>query len=84
MIQKVQVGKRRLILCGNWHINFMQDSRRLRDMQELLSLHSLVNRVRFLTRVTKNMVSLVHVVITNKDSTDTATVMDLGYADHKA
>ena len=65
MIQKVQVRKRRLILCGNWNINFMQDSRRLHDMQELLSLHNLVNTVRSLTSVI-------------------ATVMDLGYSDHKA
>jgi len=52
-IQKVQVRKRRLILCGDWNTNFMQDIRRLRDVQELLSLHNLVNTVRSPTRVKK-------------------------------
>jgi len=33
VIQKVQVRKRWLILCGDWNINFMQESRRLRDVQ---------------------------------------------------
>jgi len=66
-------------------IYFMQDSRRLLDVQELLSLHNLVNTVRSPTRVKKNTVSLIDVVITNKDSTsDRATVMDQGYLDHKA
>ena len=58
VIKKVQVRKRRLILCGDWNINFMQESRRLRDVQELLSLHNLVNTVRSPTRVTKNTASL--------------------------
>ena len=63
----------------------MQDSRRLLDVQELLSLHNLVNTVRSPTRVKKNTVSLIDVVITNKYSTsDRATVMDQGYLDHKA
>jgi exonuclease III len=85
VIQKVQVRKRRLILCGDWNINFMQESRRLCDVQELLSLHNLVNTVRSPTRVTKNTASLIDVVITDKESiSDIATVIDLGYSDHKA
>jgi hypothetical protein len=84
VIQKVQVRKRRLILCGEWNVNFMQESRRLCDMQELLSLHDLVNTVRS-TRVTKNTASLIDVVITDKESiSDIATAIDLGYSDHKA
>jgi exonuclease III len=46
VIQKVQARNKRLILCGDWNINFMQESVRLHDMQELLSLHNLVNTVR--------------------------------------
>jgi hypothetical protein len=85
VIQKAQVRKRRLILCGDWNMNFMQDSRRLSDMQELLTLHNLVNTVKSLTRVTKNTVSLIDVVITDKEFiSDIATVIDLGYSDHKA
>jgi len=62
----------------------MQESVRLHDVQELLS-HNLVNTVRSQTRVTKDMVSLIDVIITNKDSIgELATVMDLGYLYHKA
>jgi len=46
VIQKVQAGNKRLILSGDWNINFMQESIRLHDVQELLSLHNLVNTVR--------------------------------------
>jgi len=62
----------------------MQESVRLHDLQELLS-HNLDNTVRSPTRVTKDMVSLIDVIITNKDSIgELATVMDLVYVDHKA
>ena len=63
----------------------MKESVRLHDVQELLLLHNLVNTVRSPTRVTKDMVSLIKVIITNKDSIgELATVMVLGYSDHKA
>ena len=84
VIQKVQARNKQLILCGDWNINFMQVSVRLHDMQKLLSLHNLVNTVGSPTRVTKDTVSLIDVIITNKDSTgELVTVMDLGYSDHK-
>jgi len=45
----------------------------------------LVKTVRSPTRVTKDTISLIDVIITNKDSIgELATVMDLGYSDHKA
>jgi hypothetical protein len=63
----------------------MQESKRLSDMQELLSIHNLVNTVRSPTRVTRNTASLIDVVIPDKESiSDIATVTDLGYSDHKA
>ena len=85
VIQKVQARNKRLILCGDWNTNFMQESIRLHDVQELLSLHNFVNTVRFPAGVTKDTVSLIDVIITNKDSIgELATVMDLRYSDHKA
>ena len=85
VIQKMQARNKQLILCGDWNINFMQVSVRLHNVQELLLLHNLVNTVRSPTRVTKDTVSLIDVIITNKDSIgELATVMDLGYLDHKA
>jgi hypothetical protein len=85
VIQKAQARNKRLILCGVWNINFMQESVRLHDVQELVSLHNLVNRVRSPTRVTKDMVSLIDVIITTKDSIgELATVVDFGYSDYRA
>jgi hypothetical protein len=46
---------------------------------------NLVKRVRSPTRVTKDMVSLLDVIITNKDIIgELAAVMDLVYSDHTA
>jgi hypothetical protein len=46
---------------------------------------NLVNRVRSPTRVTKDTVSLLDVIITNNDCIgELAAVMDLGYSDHTA
>jgi hypothetical protein len=81
----VQAINKQLIVCGDWSINFMQESVRLHDMQELLPLHNLVSTVRSPTRVKKDMVSLIDVIITNKDSIgELATVMYLGHLVHKA
>jgi hypothetical protein len=85
VIQKVQARTKRIILYSDWNINFMQDGVRLYDVQELRSLHNLVITVISPTRVTKDTVSLIDVIITNKDSIrELATVMDLGYSKHKA
>jgi len=85
VVQKVQTRNKRLMLCGDWNINIMQESVILHDAQELLSLHNLVNTVRSPSRITKDTVSLMDVIITNKDSIgELAAVMDLGYLDHKA
>jgi len=35
VIQKVQARNKQLILCGDWNINFMQESVRLHDGQQL-------------------------------------------------
>ena len=64
VIQKVQARNTWLILCGDWNINFTVESVRLHDLQELLSLHNLVNTVRSPTRVTKDMVSLTLILLT--------------------
>ena len=53
-------------------------------MQELLSLHNLENMVRSPTRVTKNTASLIDVITDKESGSDIATVIDLGYLDHKA
>jgi hypothetical protein len=63
-IQKVQLRNKRLILCGDWNVNFMQGRVRLHHLQKFLLLHNLINTVRSPTRVTKNTLSLIDVIIT--------------------
>jgi len=85
VIQEVEERNKRLNLCGVWNINVTQESIRFYYMQELLSLHNLINTVGSPSRVTKNTVLLIDVIVTNKDSIgELATLMDLGYSDHKA
>jgi hypothetical protein len=63
----------------------MQESKKLRDLQEILLLYNLVSTVTSSTRVTKNSATLIDVILTNKEITrNTATVIDLGYSDHMA
>ena len=45
VIEKVKARNKLFTFCGEWNINFMQESVRLHDVQELLSLHNLVNAV---------------------------------------
>ena len=79
------IRNKQLILCGDWNINFMQVCVRLHDVQKLLSLHNMVNTVRPPTRDTKGTVTLIDVIITNKDSIgELATMMDLGNSDRKS
>lgn len=37
VIQKVQLKKKKLILCGDWNINFLDDSARLRELKNCFS-----------------------------------------------
>jgi len=84
MIQKDEERNKQLNLCGDWNKNFMQGSVRLHDMQELQLLHNLVNTVKSPTRVAKDTVSLIDVIITNKNSIgELAAEMNLAYSDHK-
>ena len=60
-------------------------SARLHELQKLLLLYNPINTVRSPTRFTKNIISLMDVIITNKDNgAKLAMVVDLGYSEHKA
>ena len=58
---------------------------RLHELQKLLLLYKPIHTVRSPSRVTKNVISLMDIIITNKDNyIKLAMVVDLGYSDHKA
>jgi hypothetical protein len=85
VICKVQVKGMKLILCGDWNINFLQDIAQFRALQNLLITYNLMNTVTSPTRVTKNSVSLIYVMITSKLQCKNSTeVLHLGYSDHFA
>jgi hypothetical protein len=45
VIDKVWMKGMKLILCGDWNINFLQDSIQLSALQSLLGIYNLVNTV---------------------------------------
>jgi exonuclease III len=85
VIQKVQLKKKKLILCGDWNINFVDDSVRLRELKNLLWMYNLDNIVASPTTITKNSVTQIDVIIINHQVFKcSASVLDLGYSDHLA
>jgi exonuclease III len=64
ILQKIQSRNKKLLLCGDWNLNFMLDNRRLKELQNLLHSYNMINTVRFLTRITPSTESLIDVIIT--------------------
>jgi hypothetical protein len=82
VIQKVQLKKKKLILCGDWNINFVDDSVRLRELKKLLWMYNLDNIVASPTRITKNSITQTDVIVINKQVFKcSASVLDLGNSD---
>jgi hypothetical protein len=85
VIQKVLLKRKRVILCGDWNINVMEDSATSRELKNLLLLYSLVNTVTSPTSITTESLSLIDVIVTNKQAYECPSmVLDLGYSDHLA
>jgi len=58
LIKNVQSKRKKLIFCGDWNINFMQDSVELQNLKNLLFMCNLINTVACPTRITNNTMSL--------------------------
>jgi exonuclease III len=85
VIQKVLSERKKLILCGDWNINFMKESAELNEVKNILLMYILINTVITPTRVTEITKSLLHVIIINKENhINPATVLDLGFLDQQA
>jgi Trm5-related predicted tRNA methylase len=82
-MQAIQSRNKKPLLCGNWNLNFMVDNKRLQELQMLLECYDMMNTVRSPTRITPSTVSVIDVVISNKDGPVLSTVVvDLGFSDH--
>jgi hypothetical protein len=83
LIVKVQQKRNRVVLCGDWNINFLKNSEHLEALQNVLVSYNLRNTVTSATRVTKNSASLLDVMIINNNFlSDFTEVLNLGYSDH--
>ena len=81
----LMVKHKTLILCGDWNINFLQPSPRLKELNNLLLQYNLKHIVNVPTRITQTTATLLDVVITNeKKSINSLEVRDLGFSDHYA
>jgi exonuclease III len=83
IIQKLLKNDKILLLCGDWNIDFLQDSGNLHDLKDLFLRYNLVNTVQSPTRVTKSISMLTDVMIINKIFyTEPCIVIELGLLDH--
>ena len=57
------IKKKKLILCGDWNINFKQESLEFNELKNLLLVRNLVNTVTAPTRITENTKLLIGVII---------------------
>jgi hypothetical protein len=67
IMQKIKSRNKKLLLCGDWNLNFMLD-KRLQELQNLLESCDMINMVRFPTSITPSTESLIDVIVTNKDN----------------
>jgi hypothetical protein len=84
VINRIQGSWKRLILCGDWNINFLQQSTKLQGLQNLL-MFNLVNMVQTPTRLSREANCLIDVMIIDNLENDKYLMnIDLGYSDHLA
>ena len=82
VIQKLLMKKKSLLLGGDWNIDFLHEDNNQRELVVLLLRYNLVNTVQSPTRITKNMTTLIDVMITNRNALY-GTCINYG-ADHQA
>ena len=85
VIQKLLNKNKKLLLCGDWNIDFLPEDSDQKNLTDLLLTYNLVNTVKSPTRMTSSAQILLDVIIINKTHYSTlATVIELGQSDHQA
>jgi hypothetical protein len=85
VMQKTQSKKKKILMCGDWNLNFMVENKRTLEVKNLLESYNLTNIVRLPTRITPTSKSLIDVVIINKQYLKTEiSVVEMGFSDHLA
>jgi hypothetical protein len=81
ILHTIQSRNKKPLLCGDW--NFLVNNKKLQELQILLGSYNMMNIVRSPIRINPSTVSLIDVIITNKDSPILNTaVVYLGFSDH--
>jgi hypothetical protein len=86
MIRRTQEHKKkRLIICGDWNVNFCHNNSKLLKVLNILERYNFINRILTPTRLTKTSSSLIDVMITEGSNRGIKTAnIDLVFLDHKA
>jgi hypothetical protein len=75
--QKIQSRNKKPLLCGDWNLNSMVDNRRLQELQNLLEIYDMTNKISPSTETVRD------VIITNNDyAVSSTSVVDLGLSHH--
>jgi hypothetical protein len=82
LIVKIQQKGKRVILCGDWNINFLHNGGHLAALQNVLVSYNLRNTVTSATRVTNNSALLLDIMILDNFGPNSTEVLNLGYSDH--
>ena len=59
IIKKIQSKRKKIILCGDWNLNFLINNIRLQELENLLLSYDLINTVISPTRITYSSESLI-------------------------
>ena len=85
VLHTIQSRNKKPLLCGNWNLYFLVYNKILQELQILLESYNMMNIVRSPTRITPTTISLIDVIVMNKDSPILdAAVVDSGFYDHHA
>jgi exonuclease III len=66
LLEKLQQSRKKLIICGDWNMNFLYVKNQVQELQSLLLSHNLINAVTSPMRIAKSSASLIDVMIINK------------------
>jgi hypothetical protein len=84
-IQIAQAKEKKLLMCGDWNLNFMLNNTRIDEVKTLLGSYGLQNVVRVPTRITARSEASLDVIVINKCILKLeVSVIDLGFSDHLA
>ena len=85
LITKVSSKGKRLVLCGDLNVIFLQQNSKLEDHQNFLVMNNLRNLVKSPTRISNRSESLIDIMIINNTENETFSVnQNLAYSDHLA